>query len=265
MKLGFIGMGAMGCAMARGIISSGKVPATAVFAYAPNQEKLSRNAASVGFVPCVSLKELAGKSDVLVVACKPHQVRDAFEGAYKEVKEKAIVSVAASWLHKDFAELLGDSARVQCVMPNTPCQVGEGVLLFEEKNTLLDNELKAVKDVFGALGLIEVLPSHLMAAGGAVSGCGPAFIDMIMEAYADAAVKYGIPRGAAYNLVSQMVIGAAALQKATGRHPGALKDDVCSPGGTTIRGVAALEDAGLRSACIKSIDAVMGRPFRTPE
>lgn len=258
-RIGFIGMGAMGSAMARGIIGAKRLSGDSVFAFAPNQEKLRKNAEEIGFTPCASLKELAGKADILVVACKPYQIRGALDGALKEVKTKALVSVAAGWLHKDYEGLLGGGARVQCVMPNTPCAIGLGVLLFEEKNTLRADELSFVKNVFGALGLIETLPSHLMAAGGAVTGCGPAFIDIIIEAYADAAVKYGIPRAAAYALVSQTVVGAAALQRSTGKHPGVLKDEVCSPGGTTIRGVAALEEHGIRDACIKSIDAVMGK------
>ena len=98
-----------------------------------------------------------------------------------------------------------------------------------------------------------------MGIGGAVSGCGPAFMDLILEAYADAAVKYGISRATAYKLISQTMLGSAKLQQVTGEHPGVLKDAVCSPNGTTIRGVDALEHAGLRAACIDSIDAVMNR------
>ena len=114
-------------------------------------------------------------------------------------------------------------------------------------------------DLFSALGLTEELPTGLMGIGGAVSGCGPAFMDLILEAYADAAVKYGISRTTAYKLISQTMLGSAKLQQVTGEHPGVLKDAVCSPNGTTIRGVDALEHAGLRAACIDSIDAVMNR------
>ena len=109
------------------------------------------------------------------------------------------------------------------------------------------------------LGLVEEIPSELMGIGGAISGCGPAFMDMIMESYADAAVKYGIPRTLAYKLIAQTMLGSAKLELQSGSHPGALKDAVCSPGGTTIRGVAALEKAGLRGACIDCIDAIMNK------
>ena len=133
------------------------------------------------------------------------------------------------------------------------------MILFEEKNTLSAGERELVLDLFSALGLTEELPTGLMGIGGAVSGCGPAFMDLILEAYADAAVKYGISRTTAYKLISQTMLGSAKLQQVTGEHPGVLKDAVCSPNGTTIRGVDALEHAGLRAACIDSIDAVMNR------
>ena len=146
---------------------------------------------------------------------------------------------------------------MQFIMPNTPARVGEGVLLFEETNSLLAPERAALMELFGALGRVCELPSHLMGIGGAVTGCGPAFIDLMLEGFADAAVKYGVPRAQAYELVSQMVLGSAKLQLETQRHPGQLKDEVCSPGGSTIRGVCALEDAGLRAACVSAVDAVM--------
>ena len=111
--------------------------------------------------------------------------------------------------------------------------------------------------MFSRIGTIIELPSSLMGIGGAITGCGPAFVDLFIEAYADAAVKYGISRQDAYTLVSQMVLGSAKLQLTTGKQPGQLKDEVCSPGGTTIRGVCALEEKGFRNACVKSIDAIM--------
>jgi pyrroline-5-carboxylate reductase len=137
--------------------------------------------------------------------------------------------------------------------------VGEGVLLFEERNTLTPEEHAEVKKLFAAVGLVQELPSHLMGIGGTVTGCGPAFVDLFIEAYGDAAVKYGLKREDAYKLISQMVLGSAKLQLATGTHPGVLKDNVCSPAGTTIRGVTSLEEHGFRNACIKSVDAIMNK------
>lgn len=258
MKIAFIGMGNMAQAIAAGFVASKKIAAKDLWAYAPNQEKLKANAAKIGFNPCSSNAEAVKSADVVFVCCKPYQI----EGVLAEVKGaldgKAIVSVAAGWTFDSYAKFLDtNKTRVLCVMPNTPARIGKGVILLEEKNTLNADEAKQIKDLLSSLGMLETIPASLMGIGGAVSGCGPAFMDLIIEAYADAAVKYGFSRAQAYRLVSQTMLGSAALQLETGEHPGVLKDAVCSPGGTTIRGVGALEKAGLRTACIQSIDAIM--------
>ena len=257
MKIGFIGMGNMAQAIAAGFIYSGKIDGTDVYAYAPHQDKLKANAGKIGFVPAPTPKALVQSSDVIIIACKPYQIKDVLAEVAEDIKGKAILSVAAGWVYDSFAEILGDTVRIQCIMPNTPSMVGEGVLLFEKKNSLNQAERNEMIDMFTSLGIVEELPTELMGIGGAISGCGPAFMDMVIEAYGDAAVKYGIPRTLAYKLVSQTMLGTAKLQLQSGSHPGTLKDAVCSPGGTTIRGVAALEKAGFRSACIESVDAVM--------
>ncbi|MBO4546905.1 MAG: pyrroline-5-carboxylate reductase [Treponema sp.] len=258
MKIGFIGMGNMAQAIAAGFVNSKKIAASDLFAYAPNQEKLKANAQKIGFVPLASNKEVAQKSDAVFVCCKPYQIEGVLAEVGAALDGKALVSVAAGWTFDSYAKFLDtNKTRVLCVMPNTPARIGQGVILLEEKNSLNDDEAKQIKDLLGSLGLLETIPASLMGIGGALSGCGPAFMDMIIEAYADAAVKYGMGRAQAYRLASQMMLGSAALQLATGEHPGALKDAVCSPGGTTIRGVAALEKAGLRTACIQSIDTIM--------
>lgn len=256
-KLGFIGMGNMAQALATGFIKSGSIEKADVFAYAPHQDKLQKNAQRIGFTPCAGLSELAKTCDTLVMACKPYQIADVIADIYDELKGKALVSIAAGWDFQTYLGKVPDKTRVQFVMPNTPAMVGEGVLLFEETNSLLPEERKEIWALFSAVGLTVELPSNLMGIGGTVTGCGPAFVDLFIEAYGDAAVKYGMKRADAYRLISQMVLGSAKLQLATGQHPGVLKDNVCSPAGTTIRGVAALEEHGLRNACIQSIDAIM--------
>lgn len=257
MKIGFIGMGNMAQAIAAGFIYSGKIDGADVYAYAPHQDKLKANAGKIGFVPAPTPKALVQSVDVVIIACKPYQIKEVLDEVAESLKGKAIISVAAGWVFDTYHEILGDDVRIQCIMPNTPSMVGEGVLLFERMNSLKDDERAEFVDMFGSLGLVEELPTELMGIGGAISGCGPAFMDMIMEAYGDAAVKYGIPRTLAYKLISQTMLGSAKLQLQSGTHPGALKDAVCSPNGTTICGVSALEKAGLRGACIESIDAIM--------
>ena len=151
--------------------------------------------------------------------------------------------------------------RIQCVMPNTPAMVGEGVFLFEEAGNLAPLELAEVMNMFSTIGLVVSMPTRHMSIASAISGCGPAFMDVIMEAYGDAAVKYGLSRETAYKLIAKTMVGSAKLQLETGKHPGLLKDEVCSPAGTTIRGIASLEKNGMRNACIECIDAIMN--FKT--
>ena len=256
-KLGFIGMGNMAQALALGFIESGSIEKADVFAYAPHQDKLQKNAQRIGFTPCTGLKELAEKCDTLVMACKPYQIEDVIAELQDVLPGKALVSIAAGWDFARYEKALPSGVRVQFIMPNTPAMVGEGVLLFEETNSLEAEERKEIWNLFSSVGLTVELPSSLMGIGGTVTGCGPAFVDLFLEAYADAAVKYGMKRADAYRLISQMVLGSAKLQLATGEHPGVLKDNVCSPAGTTICGVTALEEHGFRNACINSIDAIM--------
>lgn len=256
-KIGFIGMGNMAIAIAQGFINSQKVKKENIFAFAPNQEKLKANAAKVGFTAIASVKDLVKNCDTLIIACKPYQIENVLAEVKEDLKGKALISVAAGWVFDTFHNILGDDTRIQCIMPNTPAMVGEGVMLFEKANSLKADELEQIKDLFASLGIVEELATNLMGIGGAISGCGPAFMDLVMEAYADAAVKYGISRDTAYRLVSQTMLGSAKLQQVTGSHPGVLKDAVCSPNGTTIRGVDCLEKNGLRGACISSIDAIM--------
>ncbi len=256
MKLAFIGMGNMATALARGFIASGKLSAADIVAYDPAADMLAAKAAELGFTPARSAADAAAAADTLLIACKPHQVVGAV-ASLGDVKGKALLSIALGWDHARYAAILPADVRVQFIMPNTPAMVGEGVFLFEETTTLTAEELALVRDLFGAVGTVATLPSDKMAIGGALTGCGPAFVDLMLEAFADAAVLYGIPREQAYALTSAMVMGSAKLQKETGIHPAVLKDMVCSPGGSTIKGVTALEDAGFRSACLSAIRAIM--------
>lgn len=256
-SLGFIGMGNMAQALAQGFIASGALKGERVFAYAPHQEKLRANAERIGFQPVASLTELAAAADTLVMACKPYQIESVVAELGDALLGKALVSIAAGWDFARYESVLPQSTRFQFVMPNTPAMVREGVLLFEEKTSLEKAERQELMDLFSTVGVVEVVPSRLMSAAGTVTGCGPAFVDLMIEAYADAAVKYGVPRAQAYALVAQMVKGSAALALETKEQPGVLKDAVCSPGGTTIRGVCSLEEDGFRAACIHSIDAIL--------
>lgn len=256
-KIGFIGMGNMAQAIASGWISRGLLTSDQVYAYAPHFDKLEKNAEKIGFIPCRSLKEMVAACDTLLMACKPYQIESVLGEIKDDLKGKALLSVAAGWNFARYQALLDPSTRVQYIMPNTPAMVGEGVMLFEQSNSLTEEEHEEFVQLFKALGLVEELADHLMNIGMAISGCGPAFVDLIIEALGDAGVKYGLHRKQAYALASQMILGSAKLQLETGEHPGVLKDNVCSPAGTTIKGVDALEHNGIRAAFIDAIDAIM--------
>ncbi|MBE6595216.1 MAG: pyrroline-5-carboxylate reductase [Ruminococcaceae bacterium] len=256
MKLGFIGMGNMATALCRGFLAAG-VPAGEVCAFDPAAEKLSAMAEELGITALPSERAVAEWADMVLVACKPYHVEGALQAMGDALSGKALLSIALGWDHAKYRALLGENVRVQFVMPNTPAMVGEGMFLFEATTSFTAEELKFAKALFSDIGAVEVLPTQLMGIGGALSGCGPAFVDLLIEAFADAGVLYGMPRDQAMKLVSQTVKGSAKLQQETGLHPGVLKDMVCSPGGSTIRGVAALEKNGYRAACIAAIEAIM--------
>ncbi len=258
-RYGFIGMGNMASALCGGLIRSGAWRKEQISAYAPNWKKLEENAGRLGFAPCESTGELLERSDLLILACKPQQAEKVLCDLREGLSGKALVSIALGWSYERCLKVLGGQTRIQFIMPNTPAMAGEGVFLFERENSLFEEERAELWSAFSTIGMTEELPASLMEIGGAVSGCGPAFIDMLMEAYGDAAVKYGLPRSTAYRIVARTVLGSAKLQLESGEHPGVLKDRVCSPGGTTIRGCAELENSGFRAACIRSIDAIMER------
>lgn len=256
-SIGFIGFGNMAMAMAEALIKHGDFDPKKIYAYAPNKEKLKINCSKYNVNPSESIGDLLKNCETVVVACKPYQVEKVLQEAGTVLTGKSIVSVAYGWKFDDYVKVLPEGAKVQCILPNTPMAVGEGVIIAEEKNNLDENYRKDLFSLFEKTGKVIVMPSNLIEAAAAISGCGPAFIDMVIEAMGDGGVKNGIPRDKVYDLVCQTMIGAAKLQMDTGIHPGKLKDRVCSPGGTTIKGVAKLEKEGIRYAFISAIDACL--------
>lgn len=191
----------------------------------------------------------------MVVAVKPHLIDEVLVPLSAKLADKPFISVAAGWDAAAYDQILMGTRHISTI-PNTPVSICEGVIACERTTTLHDEEKEAALALLGVLGSVVEVESHLLSVAGTVGGCSPAFIAMVIEALGDAAVKHGISRTDAYEMVSQVVAGTAKLQLATGSHPGLMKDAVCSPGGTTIRGVAELEAAGLRSAFIRAIDAI---------
>ena len=141
------------------------------------------------------------------------------------------------------------------IMPNTPAAIGQGVVIVSPDSLVTAEEVDEVKNALSAAGKIVPLSEKLLDAGGSISGCGPAFVDLFVEALADGGVLCGVPRKEAMELAAQMVMGSAALILESGRHPGQLKDAVCSPGGTTIEGVKAMEEGAFRATVMNAVIA----------
>ena len=256
-KIGFVGFGNMGQAIARGWLQSDFVHPDQLYASARNQERLQRNTEALGITAVSSNKELIEMVDIVIIAVKPYQIRDIFEPLKEQLKDKILVSVAVNILFKDFDAYLLEETQHLSTLPNTPVSIRKGITLFEETHNLSERSFDLVKELFEILGHVEVVPTEQMGIAGLISGSAPAFVDVFTEALADAAVKHGLNRQTAYQLVSQMISGTGQLQLKTGKHPGVLKDEITSPGGTTIQGLSALEKNNFRGAIIEAVDTIL--------
>lgn len=255
MKLGFIGCGNMAKAIIGGILRHGIASPNEVTASAPHAETREKTAKEFGINTTPSNCE-AAKADIVFLAVKPQ----FYEPVIQEIRDvitptQLIVSIAPGKSIQTITDWFSKPVKLIRTMPNTPAMVGEGVTALCPADTVTQDELNQVIRLFEACGTAEVMPERLIDGVVAVSGSSPAYIFMIIEAMADGAVRDGIPRAQAYRLAAQSVLGSAKMVLETGRHPGELKDMVCSPAGTTIEAVAALERCGLRSAILEGMEA----------
>lgn len=254
-RLGIIGAGNMGEAILRGYLTSGYAAGEQTMVFDPDMEKCRSLERDLGVLVANSLETLIDESDLLLVAVKPNVCTHLFSDHFDRFANKAIVSIAAGWGGERLKSALPATTRVLRVMPNTPAMIGEGMIVFESGDTLTEDERAFAETMFGAVGDVISVEPKLMDAVTAVSGSGPAYVYLFIEALADGGVKAGLPRPIAMKLAAQTVKGSAMMVSETGVHPGELKDRVCSPGGTTIEAVAVLEQKGLRSAVITAVDA----------
>ena len=257
--IGFIGAGNMGGAIIKGIIASG-IKAENVIVYDKNADAKKALCDECGAKGADEIGEVCS-SDVIVLAVKPNviynvidEIKDTFN------KQAIIISIAAGQSLDKLTNAFGyDRIRLVRVMPNTPALVGEGMsaVCFNKVMQSAENKKEAefVVSLFSAIGKAEVVAENLMDAVTGVSGSSPAYVFMLIEAMADAAVLGGMQRNQAYTFVAQAVLGSAKMVLESEKHPGELKDMVCSPGGTTIEAVKVLEEKGFRSAVMDAIDA----------
>ena len=253
MKIGFIGAGNMGSSMMGGIISSGTVEAQDIMASDIFQATLDELSGELGVNTSISNRDVVDFSDIIIIAVKPQYLPDAISGIKDmDFSDKVVVSIAAGQSLERLKELFGKDLKLIRVMPNTPALVGEAMSALSPNELVTEEDIEIVVELFESFGKAEIVPEKLQDAVVGISGSSPAYVYMFIEALADGAVAEGMPRAQAYKFAAQAVLGSAKMVLETGEHPGVLKDNVCSPGGTTIEAVAALEALGFRNAVIEA-------------
>ena len=254
MKLGFIGLGNMASAMMKGIIEAGVVSADEVIVSNRSQGKCEKAKEKFGIQIAKDNKEVAKNAEIVFLSVKP-QMYELVINEIKDVvtEDQLIITIAPgkslAWVEEKF----GKKMKIVRSMPNTPAMVGEGMTAVCYNEYVTEEEKEEAMKLFEAFGEAEVISEHLMDAVVSVSGSSPAYVFMMIEAMADGAVSAGMPRAQAYKFASQAVLGSAKMVLETGKHPGELKDMVCSPAGTTIEAVRVLEEKGLRSAVMEAM------------
>ena len=261
MKLGFIGAGNMGSAIISGILNKGALPADCIYVSRKHPEKGAELARKGVHIMKDNLS-LVQAVDCVLLAVKPVYAADVIREVYDALDNKFVISIIAGWTYEMLKDALPDVARFVRVMPNTPLAVGEGMSLISNLCTCTDEEFDFAKSVFAAAGKVTVVEDHVYTPANGISGCGPAVVYAFIEAMADGGVRYGVPRALAYELAAQTLVGAAKMVLETGEHPGRLKDAVCSPGGTTIEGMYALEKGGMRAAVMDAVGATVEKTMR---
>lgn len=254
-KIGFIGCGNMGQAMIGGIVKSGLVAPEQVFAADPSETHLNKLQAEYGIGITQDNLIPAKKCDILVLSVKPYLYADVIEEIRGAVRDDTVIVMIAAGQSIAVNEArFGRCVKIVRAMPNTPALVGEGMAALCTNNFVTEAEKNDVREIFESFGKAEFVGESMMDVVAGVSGSSPAYVYMFIEALADGAVLQGMPRQQAYTFAAQAVLGSARMVLETGKHPGELKDMVCSPGGTTIEAVASLEQDGMRAAIINAVN-----------
>ena len=255
-KLGFIGVGNMGGALARAARKS--VPGKCIGLAGRTPERVKALAEELDCRASGGVG-VAKWADYIFLGVKPQIMPKLLEELKPVLAERqegfVLVTMAAGLTMARIQELAGGSYPVIRIMPNTPAAIGKGMILYTCGEGVTGENERIFLEAMAGAGRFSALPERLIDAGSAVSGCGPAFADLFLEALADGGVACGLPRDHALELAAQMLLGSAKLALRSGQHPGALKDAVCSPGGSTIQGVRTLERAGFRSAVMEAVIA----------
>lgn len=254
MKLGFIGTGNMASAIMGGIIKNQIIPANEIIGADVMEAGRKRVKEQFGIQVTADNHEVVRNSDVVILSVKPQFYAEVIAEIKDDVREDQIIITIApgktlAWLKEQF----GKNVKIVRTMPNTPALVGEGMTAACPNEYMTKEEITYVLTLLESFGRVEIIPERLMDTVVSVSGSSPAYVFMFIEAMADAAVSGGMPRAQAYQFAAQAVLGSAKMVLETGKHPGELKDMVCSPAGTTIEAVRVLEEKGFRSSVIEAM------------
>jgi pyrroline-5-carboxylate reductase len=259
-KVGFVGAGNMGEALIKGLLAANLVPAEAIYVADVRLERLRDLDRQYGVQVAPDNKAVVQHADIVVLAVKPQIMVAVLKDIAPAItRKKLLISIAAGVSTATIRAALGKDARIIRVMPNTPALVLQGAAAIARGRGLERDDLATAQEIFGAVGRVVVLDEELMDAVTGLSGSGPAYVAIVIESLADGGVKMGLDRATAMTLATQTVLGAAQLLLETGMHPGALKDMVSSPGGTTIAGISALEEGGIRTTFIRAVERATQR------
>lgn len=254
MRLGFIGTGNMASAIMGGVINKGLFKADEIIGAdlsAPGRERVKEQ---FGIQVTADNKEVVKNAQFIILSVKPQFYADVIAEIKDEVTDdKIIITIAPGKTLLWLAEQFGKAVKIVRTMPNTPAMVGAGMTAACPNEHMTKEGIGQVQEILESFSRVEFVPEKLMDVVTAVSGSSPAYVYMFIEAMADAAVSGGMPRAQAYQFAAQAVLGSAKMVLDTGKHPGELKDMVCSPAGTTIGAVRTLEEKGFRSAVIEAM------------
>lgn len=241
-SIGFIGAGKMGSAIAKVMAQSKVILSEKIYVFDIDKEKTSQLRKETGITILESNEEVIKKSDIVVLAVVPSVIRSVIEPCKHLFEDKILVSIAAGIPINIYKKILGEKSKVIRAMPNRPVLVSEGMtLLSYDSTTISRDDITIVKNLFETTGIVEILDESLMSEVVALTSSSPAYVFMLIESMADAAVLSGIPRKSAYIMAAQAVLGSAKMVLETGKHPAELKDEICTPAGTTIEAVKTLE------------------------
>lgn len=265
-KIGFIGAGNMATAIIKGMIESKEISGNDLWASDIDAKKLEALSSTYGLHTSLDNQVIAQEVDILFLAVKPFLLEQVISSIKEVVRhDQVIVSIAAGKSISLIEDMFGQPMKIIRVMPNTPALVKEGMSAIAYHESVTQEEVTWVHHIFNTLGRAEIVNESLIEAIGAVSGASPAYVYMFIEALGDAGVKAGLSRSQAYTFAAQSVLGSAKMVLETGMHPGALKDMVTSPRGSTIEGVEALEKEGFRYAVMHAVDQCLKKTEKMRE